>query len=174
METYTGLIVDPLNIHPDQIVIEDIAHALAFQCRFNGHCREFYSIAQHSILMALKFTNTVMQLYGLFHDAAEAYLGDMISPLKKVMPEFKTHEQTLQNRIFTKFCYGTPEYRHQQRLKECDTALLIYEAYHLMPSRGLNWREEAGLVPRTEISFRTPKEAEKEFLDMANLFRSLI
>lgn len=85
IQTFTGR-VDPLNPTVDEINIEDIAHALARQCRYNGHCNGFISVARHSIWVAnrletLHFEERV-QLTGLLHDAAEAYLGDLVRPIK--------------------------------------------------------------------------------------------
>ncbi len=85
IKTYTGR-VDPLNATVDSINIEDIAHALARQCRYNGHCDGFLSVARHSIWVAERLKSQghddVMQLTGLLHDAAEAYLGDLVRPIK--------------------------------------------------------------------------------------------
>jgi 5'-deoxynucleotidase YfbR-like HD superfamily hydrolase len=85
IKTYSGRI-DPLNPVADEVNIEDIAHALARQCRYNGHCVGFLSVARHSIWVAERLAaqghNKTMQLTGLLHDAAEAYLGDLVRPLK--------------------------------------------------------------------------------------------
>ncbi len=85
IKTYTGR-VDPLNPDIDTINIEDIAHALARQCRYNGHCDGFLSVARHSLWVAVRLDDqgysTEVQLTGLLHDAAEAYLGDLVRPLK--------------------------------------------------------------------------------------------
>lgn len=85
IKTYTGR-VDPLNADVETINIEDIAHALARQCRYNGHCVGFLSVARHSIWVAGRLKDQgydeVMQLTGLLHDAAEAYLGDLVRPIK--------------------------------------------------------------------------------------------
>lgn len=86
IKTWTGR-VDPLNPSVDEINIEDIAHALSRQCRYNGHCDGFLSVARHSIwvserLEALGFDEQT-QLTGLLHDAAEAYLGDLVRPIKQ-------------------------------------------------------------------------------------------
>lgn len=85
IKTFSGRI-DPLNPVVDEINIEDIAHALSRQCRYNGHCVGFISVARHSIWVASRLEtqgfDEVTQLTGLLHDAAEAYLGDLVRPIK--------------------------------------------------------------------------------------------
>ena len=80
--TYTGRLVDPFNLQPEDVCIEDIAHALANTCRFSGHTREFYSVAQHSVLVAQHCADED-KMAGLLHDAAEAYMGDVCSTIKR-------------------------------------------------------------------------------------------
>lgn len=77
--------VDPLNLSPDDVDIVDIAHSLSRQCRYNGHCGGFMSVARHSLWVSetLYGYDSQMQLWGLLHDASEAYIGDMVSPLKR-------------------------------------------------------------------------------------------
>ena len=89
--TTTGRQFWPASPDPEQIQIEDIAHALSNLCRFGGHTREFYSVAQHSVLVSQNVPDD-LRLVGLMHDATEAYCGDMIRPLKNVLPEFKELE----------------------------------------------------------------------------------
>ena len=79
--TYTGRLVDPFDLQPDDVCIEDIAHALANTCRFSGHTREFYSVAQHSVLVAQHCADED-KMAGLLHDAAEAYMGDVSGTFK--------------------------------------------------------------------------------------------
>lgn len=88
IKTFTGkrwYITDP---QPHLVCLEDIAHALAHQCRFNGHIRWFYSVAQHAVLVAdevFRLTSDVeLALWGLHHDDEEAYTGDMVKPLKSI------------------------------------------------------------------------------------------
>ncbi|MCU1488265.1 MAG: oligoribonuclease [Actinomycetia bacterium] len=81
----SGKLVNPLHLHVDDVDINDIAHALARQCRYNGHVGGFLSVARHSIWVAehlLVGGHPDHALVGLLHDAAEAYLGDMVRPLK--------------------------------------------------------------------------------------------
>lgn len=86
--TATGKKFDLDNITPDQIDIEDIAEALAKECRFAGHCIGFYSVARHSLLVADNLP-TGYRLYGLLHDAPEAYIKDMPSPVKHYLYIYK-------------------------------------------------------------------------------------
>lgn len=86
ISTWTGRRVEPLNLQPRDVNIKDIAHALARQCRYNGHCFGYLSVARHSIwvsgLVETWTDDRHLALHGLLHDAAEAYLGDMPRPLK--------------------------------------------------------------------------------------------
>src|SRR5688572_18527016 len=82
--TATGRSFWPLDPRADEICIDDIAQALAKVCRFGGHCCDFYSVAQHSVLVAhlVERSHPQLALHALLHDAAEAYLGDFTQPLK--------------------------------------------------------------------------------------------
>lgn len=80
IRTFSGKLVDPINLTPDDICIEDIAHALSNQCRFSGHVRRFYSVAEHSVRVMKKCK--IDPLSALLHDASEAYLVDVPRPLK--------------------------------------------------------------------------------------------
>ncbi|WP_407605347.1 NAD(P)-binding domain-containing protein, partial [Pseudomonas aeruginosa] len=91
VSTFSGNRFYPLRPHIDKVAIEDIAHGLAYQCRFNGQTQVFYSIAQHSLIVA-SLVPPPLRLAALLHDAAEAYLGDMVKPLKVLLPEFAALE----------------------------------------------------------------------------------
>lgn len=88
MRTFTGRQYWPLDPRPEDVCVEDIAHALAHQARFNGHTKRFYSVAEHSVICSLQHTdaNTCFEL--LMHDAAETYTGDLIRPMKMI-PEIR-------------------------------------------------------------------------------------
>lgn len=81
MRTYTGKRVDPLDLQPEDIDIRDIAHSLSQQCRFGGHTRHHYSVAQHSVLVS-RYCLPEDALWGLLHDASEAYVVDLPRPVK--------------------------------------------------------------------------------------------
>lgn len=82
MWTASGQLFDILAFDPAAIDLYDIAHGLSHICRFGGHVRSYYSVAQHSVLVS-ELCDTADARIGLLHDATEAYLGDMISPLKR-------------------------------------------------------------------------------------------
>lgn len=68
----------------EMIDIKDIAGALSKICRFGGHISTFCSVAQHSVLVATLAPDHLKKA-ALLHDAAEAYLGDVIKPLKNIL-----------------------------------------------------------------------------------------
>lgn len=128
IQTYTGKHFNIFNPKIEDICIEDIAHGLSLQCRFNGQCNQFYSVAEHCARMA------AWDLPGdpkqrLFHDAAEAYIGDIPSPIKQNFPEFKKIEENLLKIIFKKF--KIPLY-NKDIVKEADLIMLATEARDLM------------------------------------------
>ncbi len=128
MQTLTGKKLYLLNPQPGQIDIEDIAGALSKMCRFNGHCREFYSVAEHSVLLASK-APLRYKLDALFHDASEAYIADIIRPLKPHMPGYYDKENTLMTVIAKKFGFQWPMCDEVKRL---DVAILGTERNAIM------------------------------------------
>lgn len=170
--THTGRVFQPLDPDPDLIDIEDIAHALSNQCRYTGHTRFFYSVAQHSVL-----TTTVLLLptldwnFGtpskrllleaLLHDASEAYLSDMARPIKK-HPEFGPFyleaEERLEQAIAERFGLRHPWHDF---IKEADTMLLNTEASQLMPENFPLYEEPLDL----KIEYTSPPKAKRLFLE---------
>lgn len=132
IETFTGRNVDILDPDPNEICIEDIAHALANTNRFGGHTRIPYSVAEHSVRIS-HIVPEFLVMDALMHDAQEAYIGDMPSPFKKVMPEFQFYEDRIERAI--RKAFDLPGAKHDPRIKYYDNVMLITEARDL----GLSW-----------------------------------
>lgn len=119
------------------IDIRDIAHCLSNACRFTGHCRFFYSVAEHSLNVAALLPEH-KKLWGLLHDASEAYLADIASPVKQLLPDYKKLEARLMTRIATKF--NLPDkFWEDEEVKFADWSQLKAEATTLLPSGGKDW-----------------------------------
>lgn len=161
IETYTGRHFYFLNPEQDQIAIEDIAHSLAFTCRYTGHSNRFYSVAEHSILVSYLASDP---LAGLLHDASEAYITDIASPIKPYLSNYKELEDMLMARIAKRFGF---DYPLDEDIKDCDNTQLKTEAKHLLRSGGYPWahlyptKRPHGITPNCW----SPEEAEKKFLE---------
>lgn len=145
IETVSGKEFNFLEPNPEAIIIEDIAFSLSNQCRFTGHTK-FYSVAEHSVAVASRFANTEdkqLILAALLHDASEAYLGDITSPVKQYCSDYKNLERTVQEAIYKKFNLDYNKYTEQ--IKVMDIAQLYNEAHYLLKSGGKSWKMFAGL-----------------------------
>jgi len=136
LETYTGRKFWPLDPCCTEVDITDIAHALSMQCRFGGHCKIFYSVAEHSILVSKEIKarghNYKLQLYGLLHDAAEAYICDLPRPIKRQIGIYNDIESRVQAVILNHL--GLPPMTREEIeiVKEVDDLILGHEANHIM------------------------------------------
>ena len=130
--TFTGKKFHFLDPQPDEIDIIDIAHSLSITCRFGGQCREFYSVAEHSIRVA-DVVPKEYKLHALLHDASEAYMPDLPRPMKATLSEFKGIEIIILQAIFNKFLYSPDTQKPGSKLiKEADDTLLATEGRDLM------------------------------------------
>jgi uncharacterized protein len=167
IETFTGKqfwFTDPF-----QICIEDIAGALSKICRFTGHCSDFYSVAEHSVLVSFLVPKE-LQLSALLHDASEAYLSDISSPLKEMLPRYKKLEKTITESIG--YYFKLPKnYSKLYEVKLADHIQLKEEANLLIPSKGSTWNFPDTLPRGITPKLLTPKQAEVFFLER---FKDLI
>jgi hypothetical protein len=158
IQTYTGRVFYPQ--HPgDAIDIEDIAHGLAFAPRFAGHTREFYSVAQHSVMVA-GLVPDAEKLWALLHDASEAYLADIPRPIKH-LPELEGYRQVehaLQTAIFAYFGLTGPV---PASVKQADEIALATEAVNLMAPFAGRWTTDFSLALEGEF-FAWPSDLAKQ------------
>jgi 5'-nucleotidase len=147
--------------------IQDIAHALGNQCRYTGHTKQFYSVAEHSVLVAqiVADLNLGDPFEGLMHDAAEAYLSDIASPWKTLLPDYKVLEDRIERPL--RQWAGLPEVL-SEGVKRADWLALFIEARFLMPSKAEEWiapegiKEEAKDLPY-QIRCFSPTFAKSQF-----------
>jgi hypothetical protein len=159
IQTYTGKKFWPLDPRPEDVDIEDIAHALAMQCRFGGHCLRFYSNAEHSILVSKHCGDDA--LAGLLHDGSEAYLLDMLSPIKQFMPEYKAAEKRCQAAVYKAF--GLPEVTPDS-VKAADRRALRTERLQVMRDTGDPWVVDAEQPLDVKLAGWQPLHARGLFL----------
>jgi hypothetical protein len=184
MQTYTGKRFTPLDPRPEDVDAVDIAHALSLLCRYNGHVDRFYSVAEHCVHLARwihwKTGDRNLTRWALLHDAAEAYIGDMIWPLKAHMPDFQDVDAFVTGAIAKRFGlegavvivipssrgFGKRVKVIPDEVKEADTRILLDEkAALLKPSPGA-WTVD-GLEPlgiADYIMGWSPGRAEAEYL----------
>lgn len=145
LQTFTMRQVYPLDLRPEDVAIEDIAHALSLQCRFAGHTRGHYSVGQHSLHVAEYLRDrgepAPVVLWGLLHDASEAYLTDIPRPLKR-LPAFAFYREA-ERRALATICdrFGLPT-GEPPVVKYADGVLLATEARDLMAPLHPEWHHQ--------------------------------
>jgi uncharacterized protein len=162
--TYSGVRFWPLLPNRADIRIEDIAHALSNQCRFAGHAREFYSVAEHCVRVS-QHCRPEDALWGLLHDASEAYLSDVPAPMKE-LPAFEAYrvaERSLQGLIAQRFGLSTEQPRSS--VTEADRAVLEIEIRDLLRPAGVQRPERPPQKNRLTIANPwQPRIAKARFL----------
>jgi 5'-deoxynucleotidase YfbR-like HD superfamily hydrolase len=163
--TYTGREVHPLDPKPHEISIFDIARSLSHLCRFLGHIDAFYSVAQHSVLVS-QHVPEEDALWGLLHDASEAYICDLPAPIKRD-PEMGIY-RLAEDRLVLAVCerYGLKP-KMPASVMRADKVLLATEFRDVTPVRDLDWIEaECGEKPLWDYTIQpwTPSVAQQAFL----------
>lgn len=171
LETHSGIAFHLLAPRPSEVSIDDIAHALSLQCRYNGHTKSFYSVAEHCVHMAHHALGQGAYaqdaLDALMHDATECYIGDMVKPLKNLFPDFERLEARIYQVIAKKFALNP---RVPKTVKWYDLGMLHVErAQALNPSEN-DWNLPEGPDMQVHIEGWGPAVAKRQFL---NTFHAL-
>lgn len=148
----------------DDIHIRDIAHALSYLCRANGHFNSFYSVAQHCVNCCLEARargcSREVQLACLLHDASEAYMSDVTRPVKRLLPQYVEIEKRLQGIIYEKFGAAGED----PAIEEIDDALLYHEFVHLLGET--LFQTVPALSGEPDYAERAFHEVKEEFLTL--------
>ena len=165
MQTYTGKKFYPLDPRVEDIDFVDIAHHLSMICRFGGATTEFYSVAEHCLLLSYEASDE-NALWALLHDAAEAYVGDMVRPLKRYMPEYCRVEDKILAVVAEKA--GLVGTTIPQEVRDLDTIILLDEKLSVMYSSDNQWVVD-GMTPLgVDIQMLSPNEARNAWLTRLN------
>lgn len=165
IETFNGHRVTILDPKAEQICISDIAHSLSMQCRYTGHCKRFYSVAEHSVWVA-RMCAPEYALWGLLHDGTEAYLADIATPIKVHLSNYKVLEHGMALKVAERFGVDLTE-EVERHVKWWDIQVLRREAELLMPSGGQGWVvniDNPEPIPQISIQCWSPEEARDKFL----------
>lgn len=177
IETYDGT---PFYLRRPVFNIQSIAHSLGNQCRYCGHCLKFYSVAEHSMLACgiMTFFELGNPFEGLMHDAHEAYWVDVPSPWKAVLPDYKTHELSLE--LAMRRWAGLPD-KITEDAKLADWTALWVECQTLVATKAAAWPFPARAVELGKEFLHNyptracylPEHAASAFLELYNYFQSV-
>lgn len=159
--TATGIRFNVLEPRAEDVSIHDIAHALSNQCRYGGHFKRLYSVAEHCVHVA-RLAPPDRKIEALLHDGSEAYLLDIPRPIKKAMPEYRAIEDRLMTVIGDRFGFSWPV---SAEVTEIDNRILYDEVLQgMVPPPNIPWGipgEPLGI----SLEFWTPARAKASFLD---------
>ena len=171
IQTYSGGIINFAD--PDESVfnIEDIAHGLANTSRYSGQCKRHYSVATHSVIVAM-FLPDELKFEGLLHDGTEAFMADIPTPLKILLPEYRAIEHRVDAKIRRQF--GLPA-EMSPEVKKADHLVLAIEKPILMGQSVIHWdlpeidhTDPMVIVAKCLISCATIESSKRLFLDFFN------
>ena len=161
IQTSEGEFFDFLKPSEYTPTIFEVGYALSNLCRFTGHVDEFYSVAQHSVLVS-RIVPPHLAYEGLMHDCAEAFIGDMSAPLKRLMPQYKELEKAIEMAIFPRLGLSYPS---PAEIKSADLVALATEKRDLFSTQR-QWNELSGIEPLAEkIVPLSPKSAYRLFME---------
>lgn len=167
MQCYSGTRFFPIDPRPEEVDPVDIAHALSLACRYGGHVKRFYSVAEHCVIL-YRAASPENRLWALLHDAPEAYIADIVRPAKGALqPAYGNVEAGIMAAVCMRFGL---EPDMPDEVKELDNLILYNEAVELLtpcsdPETGRDWwHAYAPGLGSTKIEGWAPERAEREFL----------
>lgn len=170
MNTYTGRQFDPLHMTSEDVCLEDIAHSLSYLCRGGGQTLFFYSVAQHCINCAAEARqrgwSDRMVLACLLHDASEAYISDIIRPVKSHLTNYLEIEEQIMKVIWQKFHLDDLSKEEHSMWKQVDNDILSAELPALFPGEKNHKGVSLQSVP--DLTEQPFSEIEEKFLSMAH------
>lgn len=144
LQTFTGRRFYPLSPDPEDVCLDDIAHALGMLCRFGGHTSRFYSVAEHCYLLSYAVAPE-NALHALLHDATEAYVQDIVRPLKVQLPDYRT----IENRVWSAISHHFDiQWMIADEVRDADTRILLNERDAFFVDGGHRWEVDS-LQPLT-------------------------
>ncbi len=165
-ETYTGAKFYLMDPKPEEVVMEDVLHSLAYQCRYTGHCLRWYSVAEHCCLIA-DYVRDVLhgsprdQFNALMHDAPEYITGDISRPMKYGIPGLKPSLAHIDKVVYKALGVTDPEPRW---LKEIDARIIVDERTQNMVDSGNEWNHDKFEPLGVTLQYWGPERAKVEFL----------
>lgn len=166
MQTFTGKQFYPLDPRPEDVDPVDIAHSLSLICRYGGHTTRFYSVAEHCVLLS-QAVAPEHALWALLHDATEAYVGDMVRPLKSHMPTYQMIEYKVWGAIALRFGIDQPDALPKLmplEVKEADSRILLDERAAVMPPTDDRWEVDDLEPLGVQVIGLSPEWAEHDYL----------
>ncbi|AFJ01975.1 hypothetical protein Q7C_806 [Methylophaga frappieri] len=165
--TVNGQYFDFITPEKSEFDIHVIAHGLSNICRFAGHTKAFYSVAQHSVLTS-EIVPPDYALHALLHDAAEAFVGDIARPLKNLLPDYRVIEKRVEQAVFAQF--GLPT-ELPQIIKHADLVMLATERRDLMTEQDDEWMLLNSIEPVDQII--QPLSPEQAYILFINRYQRL-
>lgn len=169
IQVYSGATFFPLDPNPDVLTLDDVAIPLSRMCRYGGHCLQFYSVAEHCVLMARHLRaagyDDARCLQALMHDASEAFIADIVRPVKGKLAGYKDAEERLMRALSPRFGFDWPM---TPVVRDLDASMIAVERPANMLMTGVPddlWgvTVPAPTNPKIELQFWNPDQAAAEF-----------
>ena len=169
IQTFTGKIFDLSDPKPENVDIVDIAHALGMLCRYCGHVKKFYSVAEHCVVMS-RIVSPEAALDVLLHDSPEAYVTDISRPIKSLLPNHAPMEARVLSAIYEYLELDLPSESIKKEIELADLTLYLTEREQLMAKPPKPWVCDDGRVEAlpTTLPLWSPEIAETAYLERFN------